>query len=729
MDNVVLHVTQRRSSLTANDSAENDWAYLVYHTSFGKPMNFILANQETRIGRKEDNDIVLSCVKISKYHAVVIKNEFGYWIKDLHSSNGIRVNNTLVDPQQPYFLTEGDELQIGSITLYFHDEQNDYIASLANQRNSINIDLPAEKNVGGYAEKGFNLTESPMLKVPQPKQQPALSRRSSEGSVSIASSTSSKLSSKERGLTLGQIDSQTASNGWGQPSASISPFQAKSEARMSQLMAKAAALSIGKGDSANRNSSLFNENVLKLVTILPSDRKYEDNMTIAGNVECEEEMELDFEKVDLVNDTNVLRDDYEKLRLAYELTKVSQSTDDVSLLLERTLELIFDIIPVSRGVVLLVDNMTGLLATHSVKIRPGRGNEDKEILVSSTIVKRVFSTKSGLVTSDTFEDPMLGRSCSIRAGQIRSVICLPLLAHGKCLGILHLDAHDSISAFSASKELTLIKVIASQTALAIENTLLLREVQLKAQMTQQLRRFLAPHIVDRMTGKNEMIRRGGREIQGTIVFADIRGFTNLSERSAPNEVVELLNDYFERLVKIVFKYDGTIDKYIGDALMATFGTLDAEDTSDAEFRAAAACLEFLSAIKELNLIRSRANPPKQPIEIGVGVNTGPCVAGFIGAAQRLEYTCIGDTVNTSSRISGMAGGNQVLISETTFERIKGRVEAEFVGSQQFKGKDKEVNVYQLLSLNEKPPANRATVNYGAGRMSGRYSLLDYTQNF
>jgi adenylate cyclase len=116
----------------------------------------------------------------------------------------------------------------------------------------------------------------------------------------------------------------------------------------------------------------------------------------------------------------------------------------------------------------------------------------------------------------------------------------------KVYGILHLDAKNRINSFS-SKDLSLVKAISNQTAIVIENMNLIKEVEAKAKMTEQLSRFLPPHVVDRMTTRSDMIRTGGREMVGTIIFADIRGFTKLSEKSNPMEVVNLLNDYFERV--------------------------------------------------------------------------------------------------------------------------------------------------------------------------------------
>lgn len=285
-------------------------------------------------------------------------------------------------------------------------------------------------------------------------------------------------------------------------------------------------------------------NYTKLVTILPSEKKYEETVTIRAEIEAEEEVA--FSKSDQVADIDTLRADYEKLRLVYELSKTSV-TDDVNKILSKSLDLMFEILPLDRGVVLMVDQSTGFLSTHYVKLRSNSKDEKREILLSSTILNKVFYSRKCLVTSDACEDPMLGKAASVRHGQIRSVICVPLIAHGKVYGILHLDAKDRINAYS-SKDISLIKAIGNQTAIIIENMNLIKEVEAKVKITEQLSRFLPPHVVEKMTSKSsEMIRKGGKECVGTVVFADIRGFTNLSEKSTPMEVVTLLNEYFERV--------------------------------------------------------------------------------------------------------------------------------------------------------------------------------------
>ncbi|KAJ3382688.1 hypothetical protein HDU84_004110 [Entophlyctis sp. JEL0112] len=170
------------------------------------------------------------------------------------------------------------------------------------------------------------------------------------------------------------------------------------------------------------------ENV-KLVTILPSEAKYEETVTISAEIQDED---IDFRPLNEVNDPATLKEDYEKLRLAYELSKMSL-TNDITPLIAKSLELMFEILPIDRGVVLLVDETTGNLVTHYVKLREGSASEGKEILLSSTILRKVLDSRISLISRDATEDPMLGMAASVRHGQIRSVICVPLIAHSQVI--------------------------------------------------------------------------------------------------------------------------------------------------------------------------------------------------------------------------------------------------------------------------------------------------------
>lgn len=169
-------------------------------------------------------------------------------------------------------------------------------------------------------------------------------------------------------------------------------------------------------------------NHLKLVTILPPENEYDEQIAIKAEIEADEET-IDFKQVDLVENISTLKEDYEKLRLAYELSKIAL-TNDINVHLEKSLDLMFEILPVDRGVVLLVDQYTGTLATQHVKLRSAVGGFE-EIVLSSTILKRVYETRKCLVTMDASADVSLAAANSVVASHIRSVICLPLIAHNK----------------------------------------------------------------------------------------------------------------------------------------------------------------------------------------------------------------------------------------------------------------------------------------------------------
>ena len=186
------------------------------------------------------------------------------------------------------------------------------------------------------------------------------------------------------------------------------------------------------------------------------------------------------------------------------------------------------------------------------------------------------------------------------------------------------------------------------------------------------------------------VRLGGSRKYVTILFADIRGFTSMSEKLQPEEVVELLNTYLSSMTKCVFENKGTLDKYIGDAIMAVFNApLEQENH---QLLAVKAALEMQKAVAELNAKLGKS------LQYGIGVNSGFAVVGNIGSEKRLEYTAIGDSVNTASRLCGIAEGGQVLASLETFNAVKDKALAKKIGSLKVKNRKKPVMVFQILEL-------------------------------
>ncbi|MEO1334441.1 MAG: adenylate/guanylate cyclase domain-containing protein, partial [Myxococcota bacterium] len=376
--------------------------------------------------------------------------------------------------------------------------------------------------------------------------------------------------------------------------------------------------------------------VRDLVTILPQDP--------AGSTHIHAKLEddgQDFRPASDVSDVELLKRDYEKLRMSHELSRIGLTTD-LSKLLQKTLDVVFGMFPADNAVIMLVDEETSQLVPHTVRHRHGDDKEQQEILLSSTIVNSAIQDRASVVSSDAFLDPRFSGAQSIIAQGIRAAMCVPLVAHDKVLGLMHLDSRERVGAFT-EKDLQILKAIANQTATAIQNARLVRQIEEETKTRGQLSRFLPPHVVDEMIqGGGRPIQKGGREVEASVVFCDIRGFTSMSESAGgPQEVVDLLNEYFERLVEVVFQFHGVLDKFIGDALMATWGAIEGKNQEDSVYNSVAAAIEFRDVIRELN--DERTERGHAPIRMGVGVNTGQLVAGYMGSRRRLEFTVIGDT--------------------------------------------------------------------------------------
>ena len=181
-----------------------------------------------------------------------------------------------------------------------------------------------------------------------------------------------------------------------------------------------------------------------------------------------------------------------------------------------------------------------------------------------------------------------------------------------------------------------------------------------------------------------------KELTASILFTDIIGFTRLSETMPPRDINILLNRCFSRMTDIVFSFDGTLDKYIGDGLMAVFGApMENEDHAEKAIRAGLEIRHQISAMM-------KKTSEEMKFDIRIGINTGRVVAGNIGSPKRMEYTVIGDPVNIASRLESIANPNQILIGEETYWSVKDRFEINSVGAKKVKGKRSEIVVYEVI---------------------------------
>ena len=391
---------------------------------------------------------------------------------------------------------------------------------------------------------------------------------------------------------------------------------------------------------------------------------------------------------------SVLERSNKVLFVLYEISRQLNQIHDLNQLLEKIMQLIFMVIDADAGFLMLLgangeEDFIPVVVKHRA---PPPGSHEQSTRPSKTLMRRVIRDKVALLTSNAMEDARLNGSKSVVIQRIRSAMCVPLWRKDKIIGVIQLDSTRPEAHFT-NEDLELLKAIAGQMALIIEQASLNEQIRQEEQMRSRLERFHSPQVV-------EMILSGGqetkdnimepKELTATILFADIIDFTPLAEKLPPQEVNILLNRFFSTMTDIIFNYDGTLDKYIGDGLMAVFGAPMQKD-DDAK-RAVLAALDMREALKKLKM---ELDEDKR-FDIRIGINTGKAVAGNIGSPKRLDYTVIGDPVNIASRLESLASPNQILIGEETYKLVQSDFLTNPLGPKKVKGKTSSIMVYEVL---------------------------------
>lgn len=361
------------------------------------------------------------------------------------------------------------------------------------------------------------------------------------------------------------------------------------------------------------------------------------------------------------------------LEMLYELSKSLGTIFDLKEIFVRATDLIFRGTPSDRVVALLADEtLDGKILDYSlypIAMKARDENLEKvteKLTISRTITQKVMREKIALLSQDAKTDAQFSGSDSIVSQGVRSTICAPLLTESNVHGVVYADRLDPFAAFT-SDDLELISAVAAQTAMAVETIKAHKRLAREEVARANYSRFMPEYVVKQLLEKPDSFRLGGVNQKITVLFADIRGFTALSEKENPEKVVGLLNKYFSAMSEIIFAYGGTLDKYIGDGLMAIFGapTASPEDSKNALKTAVA----MQQRLKNLNAELSAEGYGN--VEIGIGLHTGIATIGYIGSEQRSEYTAIGDTVNLAARLEQCARGGQILISEATAAECQG----------------------------------------------------------
>jgi adenylate cyclase len=218
-----------------------------------------------------------------------------------------------------------------------------------------------------------------------------------------------------------------------------------------------------------------------------------------------------------------------------------------------------------------------------------------------------------------------------------------------------------------------------------------RSLREKDMIKRAFSRYVAREVVDEILKDPEQISLTGERREVTVLFCDVRGFTQTAEALPPEEVVELLNEFYELMIEATFKHDGTLDKFLGDGVMAVFGA--PLYRADHAIMAARAALAMQAGVRQLSAHRVAVG--KSPVAIGIGLNAGAVIAGTVGTDARMEYTVIGDSVNLAARLESSAKAGQILVSSETHARLNGSVQGRRLGRFDVKGKEEGVEVWEL----------------------------------
>lgn len=377
------------------------------------------------------------------------------------------------------------------------------------------------------------------------------------------------------------------------------------------------------------------------------------------------------------------------LALFYELSRKLGSVFSIEEIYEKVFEIMLQVTPAAR-VFIFRKNEQGDLQQVAARTRDA-GEAGQPLPISKTIFAKVARERVSILLENTQRDTQGMPSKSILLSQIHSVMAAPINGRKGLLGIIYADRQDILEAFS-SDDLDLLNAVTVQMGIAIDTVTTHERLQKEAQARANYERFLPQQIVDDILRSPEKVKLGGVRQMITALFADVRGFTTLSESSSPEIIVNLLNRYFTLVSEIIFRHGGTLDKYIGDGLMALFGAPYASERD--AVKAVRAAVDMQRALIEFNKELDELELPN--IAIGIGINTGPAIVGYIGSETRLDYTAIGDTVNTAARLESNSKPGQIIVSETTMQALDESFNLKPLDTIKLKGKSENLRIAEVV---------------------------------
>jgi adenylate cyclase len=369
--------------------------------------------------------------------------------------------------------------------------------------------------------------------------------------------------------------------------------------------------------------------------------------------------------------------------------EVLLTSDDLEQMLGKVVDLAMHNLSAERACICLCDEKTDAITPKVTRVEGVA--EGDSINISRSIAREAIRARQALLVTDALADGRFASSQSIRFEGIRAAMCAPLYHAGRVEGLIYVDSLGA-DRFTAA-DLELLTALGVLTAVGIVQARLRDDVARERAIRARLSRYSSPHVVDQIVagagGLGKELLAQEREV--TVLFADLSRFTPMVEGAEPACVAQVLNSAFEHLTHAVFLHDGTLDKYLGDGLLAIFGApLAQADHADKAIRTALLMQQILEE-------GSLTGPRGERLQMRIGINSGMAVVGDIGSATRKDYTVVGDAINVASRLeSSVAEPGQIVVGPATYELSKHRFELEPLPEIQLRGKQQRIRPYLVL---------------------------------
>ena len=374
-----------------------------------------------------------------------------------------------------------------------------------------------------------------------------------------------------------------------------------------------------------------------------------------------------------------------KLRLIQVVSEKLVRIFDPKQLIDEILAMVMEQTGADRGLLCLLDDHR-----KPVPLAARGLEEGQQVRVSRTVLQTLLDRRSGVLIQQSAGATNILRS--LEEMNVCSTLCVPLWTGESIIGLLSLDSTRPTKVFT-DDDLDLLLAVAQQAAIGIERGRLSQLVETERQARAYLSKYLDNRIVEQITHRgdgDDPLAPAERTV--TVLFSDIVSFTKICEGLPPVQVAGFIREYLTTMTEIVFSHGGTIDKYIGDAIMALFGApISSPDSATAAIRAA---LEMRERIREFRAPR----PGGAALRVRVGINTGLVVVGNIGSARRMEYTAIGDAVNVAARLQAFARPTEICIDEMTYSQTGGAFQVEEIGTIDVRNRAEPISVFKVLGV-------------------------------